>query len=158
MPFVAGGCWEDRPRVGCDRCVSTCWDGPIGAHMKSCGCPCLAAGCKHAASWDIQDRATQGQRFIRQLREYHGCVVVPRTRAHFRWIARWWEIEASRGYESSERSREYAANYRWLVELMDAGHQITADAHGVYVDGELASAYVDRGRRAAKRAARQSAC
>lgn len=90
------------------------------------------------------------QRFLRELREYHGCVVVPRLRAHYRWIARWWELEAMRGYESSDRSREYGANYRWLVELMDAGRRVTADAHGVYVDGDLASKVQGRGKRKTK--------
>lgn len=52
-----------------------------------------------------------------------------------------------RGYASADRSRQYAANYRWLVELMDNGHRITADSHGVYVDGELASAYMKRAQR-----------
>jgi hypothetical protein len=97
---------------------------------------------------------TRAQRFLRELREYHGCVAVPRLRAHYRWIARWWELEAMRGYESSDRSREYAANYRWLVELMDAGHRVTADAHGVYVDGMLASECARRGERAPRRARR----
>lgn len=45
----------------------------------------------------------------------------PRTRRDFRVIARWWEIEARRGYPSSAQSFEYAANMRWLVELMDNG-------------------------------------
>jgi hypothetical protein len=47
--------------------------------------------------------------------------VTPRTRRDFRRRARWWELEAMRGYPSSDRSREYAANMRWLVELMDNG-------------------------------------
>lgn len=86
--------------------------------------------------------------------------VVPRLRAHYRRIARWWELEAMRDYigvidedgkNSSDRSRQYARNYRWLVELMDAGHRVTADAHGVYIDGELASVVQARGERAERR-------
>lgn len=85
--------------------------------------------------------------------------VVPRLRRDYRAIARWWELEAMRGYDwdpsgsgltSSEWSRLYAANYRWLVELMDTGHRVTSDAHGVYVDGELASAYMARARKRAE--------
>lgn len=85
--------------------------------------------------------------------------VVPRLRADYRAIARWWELEAMRGYvgvrdedgkTSSDRSRGYAENYRWLVELMDNGHRVTADAHGVYVNGELASRYMERQRKAAQ--------
>jgi hypothetical protein len=60
----------------------------------------------------------------RRLRDRHGVIVVPRTRAHLRALARWWEIEAMRGDPASERSREYAANMRWLVELLDAGHKV----------------------------------
>lgn len=130
-------------------CAGEC---PSGPHSKSCGCPCVPEGCKHAAPWAVQDRATEGQRFLRRLRERDGCVAVPRIRAHYRWIAHWWELEATRGYESSDRSREYAANYRWLVDLMDAGRRVTADAHGVYVDGMLASEYAKHGERAVKRA------
>lgn len=46
-------------------------------------------------------------------------------RRELRRRARWWELEAMRGYASSERSRQYAANLRWLVELMDNGHRVT---------------------------------
>jgi hypothetical protein len=51
-------------------------------------------------------------------------------RTRLRRRARWWELEALRGYDwavdeygmnSADRSRMYAANQRWLVELMDAG-------------------------------------
>lgn len=144
-----------QQRVGCDRCVSVMYDGPVGPHSKSCGCPCRPDGCKHAAAWEVQDRVAEAQR---RLREKHGIIVVPRCRAHFRAIARWWELESERGYtgvvddaglNSSDRSRMYAANYRWLVELMDNGHRVTAYAHGVYVGDELASAYMARQRKAA---------
>lgn len=46
------------------------------------------------------------------------------ARRELRRRARWWELEAMRGYPSSERSRQYAANLRWLVELMDNGHRV----------------------------------
>lgn len=97
------------------------------------------------------DRVTQAQRFIRQLREYHGCVAVPRVRAHYRWIARWWELEAMRGYESSGRSLEYAANYRWLVEMMDNGHAVHSDAHGVRIDGMTIEQFIKHQAKASKR-------
>lgn len=54
-----------------------------------------------------------------RLRPRH--VVTPRTQREFRRTARWWELEAMRGYDSSAKSLEYAANMRWLAELMDAG-------------------------------------
>lgn len=154
MPYVSGGDWEDRSRVGCDRCVSPLWDGPTGEHAKSCGCPCVPEGCKHAAPWAIQDRVTEAQR---RLREKHGIIVVPRSRAHFRAIARWNELEAERRYQDTpdddglmswERDLRAARSYRWLVELMDAGRRVTADAHGVFVDGELASKVAERAKRA----------
>lgn len=50
--------------------------------------------------------------------------VTARTRRDFRRLARWWELEAMRGYPSSEKSREYGANMRWLVELMDNGVKV----------------------------------
>lgn len=42
---------------------------------------------------------------------------VPRTQRDYRRVAQWWEIEAMRGYPSSERSREYANNMRWAAEV-----------------------------------------
>lgn len=52
-----------------------------------------------------------------------------------------------RGYDSAELSRQYAANYRWLVELMDSGRRVTADARGVYIDGEVIGKYLERTKR-----------
>jgi len=69
----------------------------------------------------------------RSLRERYGLVVTPRTRAQLRAVARWYELQALRGYTgvldedgltSSDRDRQYAANQRWLVELLDAGVDI----------------------------------
>lgn len=60
--------------------------------------------------------------------------VTLRTRADFRRCARWWELEAARGYDShvdeygmnsSDRSKMYAANMRWMVELLDAGVDVS---------------------------------
>ena len=47
--------------------------------------------------------------------------VTARSRRDLRVLARWWELEAQRGYPSSDKSREYAANMRWLIELLDNG-------------------------------------
>lgn len=44
-------------------------------------------------------------------------VVEPRTRAEYRVRARWWELEARRGYGSSKASLRYAQNMRWAAEL-----------------------------------------
>lgn len=46
---------------------------------------------------------------------------VPQTCQDFRRAARWWELEARRGYESSPRSRQYAANMRWAAERRRGG-------------------------------------
>ena len=40
-----------------------------------------------------------------------------RTRRDYRRAARWWELEAMRGYDSAPRSRAYAATMRWAAEL-----------------------------------------
>lgn len=40
-----------------------------------------------------------------------------RTRRDYRRAARWWELEAKRGYPSSGDSLRYAANMRWAAEL-----------------------------------------
>jgi hypothetical protein len=50
--------------------------------------------------------------------------VTPRTRADLRRRARWWELEAQREYQSAGRSREYAENMRWLVEMLDNGVRV----------------------------------
>lgn len=44
-------------------------------------------------------------------------VVTPRTQRDYRRRSQWWELEAMRGYPSSERSREYANNMRWAAEI-----------------------------------------
>jgi hypothetical protein len=43
--------------------------------------------------------------------------LTPRTNAEYRRIARWWELEAMRGYPSAEDSLRYARNCRWAAEL-----------------------------------------
>ena len=43
--------------------------------------------------------------------------VTPVTRYDYLRHARWWELEAQRGYESNARSVEYARNMRWAAEL-----------------------------------------
>lgn len=45
------------------------------------------------------------------------CSVINRTRAEYRRCARWWELEAKRGYPSSADSLRYARNMRWAAEL-----------------------------------------
>lgn len=44
-------------------------------------------------------------------------VASPRTRREYRIKARWWDLEARRGYPSSPDSLRYAANMRWAAEL-----------------------------------------
>lgn len=52
------------------------------------------------------------------------AAVVNRTRGNYRRNARWWELEAARGYRSAWRSRVYARTLRWCSELA-----------GIYGDG-----------------------
>lgn len=134
---------------GCERCTGH----PIGPHLKTCGCPCAPEGCKHAASWAVQDRVSEAQRRLRprfvtrygEVQElWHPPLVwdakrhLENRRAILRHSARWWQLEAMRGYTgvvdedgktSSDRSREYAANQRWLVELLDNGVDIDRPCH-----------------------------
>lgn len=53
---------------------------------------------------------------IAQLRTMRGRVT-PGDRATYRRLARWWELEARRGYSSSVDSLRYAANMRWAAEI-----------------------------------------
>jgi hypothetical protein len=41
----------------------------------------------------------------------------PRTRHEYRRNARWWELEARRGYSTSADSIRYGQNMRWAAEL-----------------------------------------
>lgn len=41
----------------------------------------------------------------------------PRTSRDYRACARWWELEARRGYASAPSSLRYARNMRWAAEL-----------------------------------------
>lgn len=59
------------------------------------------------------DEITQRQRWLPR----HLMVAVPRTRLQYLCVARWWELEARRGYASSADSLRYAANLRWAAEL-----------------------------------------
>lgn len=43
----------------------------------------------------------------------------PRTRNQYRILARWWELEAKRGYRSSSDSLRYAANMRRAAALTE---------------------------------------
>lgn len=52
-----------------------------------------------------------------------------RKRVLLRRKARWWELEATRGYASSADSARYAADMRWLVELLDSGINIDRPFH-----------------------------
>lgn len=40
----------------------------------------------------------------------------PRSAEDYLRIARWWRLEAKRGYPSSAKSLEYAANMTWAAE------------------------------------------
>ena len=94
----------------------------VTADLKSCGCEKLTSGCPHAAGDEIQADVSRQQR--RLLPE---SSLLPRAR--LRRNARWWELEARRGYPSSDSSLEYARNLRWLVELLDNGVNIRQPFH-----------------------------
>ena len=82
-----------------------------------------------------QDEITALQAPLREPRWHPpmaGRPLAERTRLRRR--ARWWKLEALRGYDhsideygmnSSDRSKMYAANLRWCVELMDAGFDVS---------------------------------
>jgi hypothetical protein len=44
--------------------------------------------------------------------------ITNRTRRDYRRCARWYELNALRGYRSAHLDREYAENMRWLAELV----------------------------------------
>lgn len=54
--------------------------------------------------------------YPRSWRKRRRISLTPRTRREFQRLARWWELEARRGYPSSKMSLEYAANMRWAAE------------------------------------------
>lgn len=77
------------------------------------------------------ERPTFLQRWARARRK--GRVSLAIERRTLRRSARWWDLEAMRGYvgvvdeygmNSSDRSKMYAANSRWVVELMDNGVRV----------------------------------
>lgn len=89
--------------------------------------------------------ATASQEWITEMQlRMRRSLYQPRTRADLRRNARWWELEAMRGYDgvvdeygmnSSDRSKMYAANIRWCVELADAG----VDVYGQRFDKLVAT-------------------
>jgi hypothetical protein len=126
-------------QIGCRRCVSICVDGPIGPHRRSCGCVCSPDGCAHAAGDYVQRYVSMQQRRLRERRprrlESNGPRIIRRRppplgrRAQLLADARWWELEARRGYPSSNKSREHTSNLRWLTELLGNGVDITRPFH-----------------------------
>ena len=47
-------------------------------------------------------------------------IAAPRTREDYVIAARWWELEAERGYASARSSIRYSRNMRWAAELAAA--------------------------------------
>lgn len=45
------------------------------------------------------------------------CHASPRTWGEYMRVARWWQLEALRGYFSPDDSLRHAANMRWAAEL-----------------------------------------
>lgn len=77
--------------------------------------------------------AYQASITVMQQRLRPRLVVTPRTQREFIRVARWWELEAMRGYDngideygmnSSHHAMMYGANMRWCAELLADGHRI----------------------------------
>jgi hypothetical protein len=58
------------------------------------------------------ERITSAQRALRMPKR------APRARPEYLRVARWWELEACRGYASSASSAQYARNMRWAAETV----------------------------------------
>lgn len=56
------------------------------------------------------DPITEAQRALKPL------PTLPQTADEFVKVARWWELEAARGYASSRASLRYATNMEWAAE------------------------------------------
>lgn len=68
--------------------------------------------------------ATEQEAITEAQRRLPPSKAVDRTRSDYRRTARWWELEARRGYASASDSLRYGANMRWAAELA-----------GIYGDG-----------------------
>ena len=68
---------------------------------------------------ECHEWVTEQQRWIGTSRRGIARVrsAVDRTPQDYRRTARWWELEALRGYECAEESRQYGRNMRWAAEL-----------------------------------------
>ncbi len=71
-----------------------------------------------------QREITEAQRRI----DYRPATL--RSRTDYRRAARWWELEARRGYPSSPDALRYARNMRWAAELTETyGEGTWLDLH-----------------------------
>lgn len=68
----------------------------------------------------VRNRALQASLTAAQLRLRPRVISNPRTEAEYRSRARWWDLEARRGYVSTADSARYARNMRWAAELARA--------------------------------------
>ncbi len=62
-------------------------------------------------------RAVVQHDITRRQRKLAPIPPTPRTFREFRTRARWWDLEAKRGYASDSAARRYASNMRWAAEL-----------------------------------------
>ncbi len=97
-------------------------------------CGCATDGCSHAAPRLVQDWVDEQQRRLGRIATSGRTWWRPQSRPdlhrrELRRCARWWDLEAMRRYPSSDWSREYAANQRWIVELLDNGVDINQSFH-----------------------------
>lgn len=99
----------------------------------------LSAAGARLGAWSVSDAITEQQLLLcRQAPTFfekwakarrRGRVSPTHLRRDLRRRARWWDLEATRGYPSSSKSREYAMNIRWLVELLDNGVDVSRPFH-----------------------------
>lgn len=78
--------------------------------------PRLSATVLRAALERVHSTVPHGERVLYRLRTIL-LRVTNRTRLDYLRNARWWELEAQRGYSSAWRSRIYAQTLRWAAEL-----------------------------------------
>jgi hypothetical protein len=92
--------------------VSGLWSRCQGCGRNWCENP-GTPGCIYFPWRDARDMAlSDWQRQIGRM------PVTLRTRRDYLRCARWWEIEAMRGYPSSDMSRQYAINMRWCADAV----------------------------------------
>lgn len=92
--------------------------------MKPWKMPAKAPPPVHHCRWPLEacercQAITDAQLRIARKSRDRRAMATPRSRTDYRRVAYWLELEAQRGYESSEKTAEYARNMRWAAELAE---------------------------------------